>query len=35
VPGGDLFVQGWYQGGVEVSDFTDADHPFEVAAASQ
>jgi hypothetical protein len=31
VPGRDLFVQGWYQGGVDVSDFTDADHPFEVA----
>src|SRR5207237_3572346 len=23
--------QGWYQGGVDVSDFTDPDHPFEVA----
>ena len=31
VPGRDLFVQGWYQGGVDVSDFTDPDHPFEVA----
>ena len=31
VPGRDLFVQGWYQGGVNVSDFTDPDHPFEVA----
>jgi hypothetical protein len=31
VPGRDLLVQGWYQGGVDVSDFTDADHPFEVA----
>ena len=31
VPGRDIFVQGWYQGGVSVSDFTDPDHPFEVA----
>ena len=31
VPGRDLMVQGWYQGGVSVSDFTDPDHPFEVA----
>ena len=31
VPGRDLMVQGWYQGGVDVSDFTDPDHPFEVA----
>lgn len=31
VPGRDLMAQGWYQGGVDVIDFTDADHPFEVA----
>ena len=31
VPGRDLMTQGWYQGGVNVIDFTDADHPFEVA----
>jgi hypothetical protein len=31
VPGRDLMAQGWYQGGVDVSDFTDPDHPFEVA----
>jgi hypothetical protein len=31
VPGRDLMVQGWYQGGIDVSDFTDPDHPFEVA----
>lgn len=31
VPGRDLMVQGWYQGGVDVSDFSDPDHPFEVA----
>ncbi len=31
VPGRDLYVQGWYQGGVDVMDFTDPDHPFEIA----
>ena len=31
VPGRDIMVQGWYQGGIDVSDFTDPDHPFEVA----
>jgi hypothetical protein len=31
VPGRDLMVQGWYQGGVDVVDFTDPDHPYEVA----
>jgi hypothetical protein len=31
VPGRDLMVQGWYQGGINVSDFTDPDHPYEVA----
>ena len=31
VPGRDLMVQGWYQGGVDVFDFTDADHPYEIA----
>ena len=31
VPGRDLYVQGWYQGGVNVMDFTDADHPTEIA----
>jgi len=31
VPGRDLYVQGWYQGGVDVMDFTDADHPKEIA----
>jgi hypothetical protein len=24
-------VQGWYQGGVDAIDFTDPDHPFEIA----
>lgn len=31
VPGRDLMVQGWYQGGVNIIDFTDPDHPFEIA----
>jgi len=31
VPGRDLYVQGWYQGGVDVMDFSDADHPKEIA----
>ena len=35
VPGRDLMVQGWYQGGVDVMDFTDADHPTEIAYFSR
>lgn len=31
VPGRDLMVQAWYQGGISVVDFTDASHPLEVA----
>lgn len=31
VPGRDIEVQAWYQGGVSVMDFTDADHPMEIA----
>jgi hypothetical protein len=31
VPGRDIMVQGWYQGGVDVIDFTDPDHPRELA----
>lgn len=31
VPGRDIVVQGWYQGGVNVIDFTDPDKPYEVA----
>ncbi len=31
VPGRDLMVQGWYQGGVDVIDFTDPDRPVEIA----
>lgn len=31
VPGRDIFVQAWYQGGISVIDFTDASKPFEIA----
>jgi hypothetical protein len=31
VPGRDIEVQAWYQGGVSVMDFTDAAHPKEIA----
>jgi hypothetical protein len=31
VPGRDIMVQGWYQGGVSVFDFTDAAKPVEIA----
>ena len=31
VPGRDIFVQAWYQGGISVIDFTDAENPFEIA----
>jgi hypothetical protein len=31
VPGRDIEVQAWYQGGISVMDFTDASHPFEIA----
>ena len=31
VPGRDIEVQAWYQGGVSVMDFTDAAHPVEIA----
>jgi hypothetical protein len=31
VPGRDIMVQGWYQGGVSVMEFTDPDHPRELA----
>jgi hypothetical protein len=30
IPGRDILVQAWYQGGVSLVDFTDASHPFEV-----
>jgi hypothetical protein len=31
VPGRDIFVQAWYQGGMSVIDFTDSEKPFEIA----
>ena len=31
IPGRDIEVKSWYQGGVSVMDFTDATHPFEIA----
>ena len=31
VPGRDIFVQAWYQGGISVIDFTDASNPVEIA----
>ncbi len=30
VPGKDLFVQAWYQGGISLMDFTDSSNPIEV-----
>lgn len=31
VPGRDIFVQAWYQGGISVIDFTDSSNPVEIA----
>jgi len=31
VPGRDIFVQSWYQGGISVIDFTDSTKPVEIA----
>lgn len=31
VPGRDIFVQAWYQGGMSVIDFTDSANPVEIA----
>jgi len=31
IPGRDIEVQAWYQGGISVMDFTDATHPQEIA----
>jgi hypothetical protein len=31
VPGRDIKVQGWYQGGISVFDFTDSANPIEIA----
>ncbi|HET6639743.1 MAG TPA: hypothetical protein VFH82_13295 [Gemmatimonadota bacterium] len=31
IPGRDVMVQGWYQGGISVFDWTDPKHPQEIA----
>jgi hypothetical protein len=31
IPGRDVMVQGWYQGGVNIFDFTDPANPIEIA----
>jgi hypothetical protein len=31
VPGRDIMVQAWYQGGLSMIDFTDSAHPVEIA----
>ncbi len=31
VPGRDIMVQGWYQGGLSIFDFTDPENPVEIA----
>ena len=31
VPGRDIMIQGWYQGGISLFDFTDPAHPQEIA----
>jgi hypothetical protein len=31
IPGRDVMVQSWYQGGLSVFDWTDIDHPKEIA----
>jgi hypothetical protein len=31
IPGRDVMVQAWYQGGISVFDWTDARHPMEIA----
>jgi hypothetical protein len=31
IPGRDIMVQGWYQGGISVFDWTDPEHPTEIA----
>jgi hypothetical protein len=30
VPGRDVFVQAWYQGGASLVDFTDSSNPVEI-----
>ncbi len=31
IPGRDIMVQGWYQGGISIFDFTDPNRPVEIA----
>ena len=31
VPGRDIMIQSWYQGGISLFDFTDTDNPVEIA----
>ena len=31
IPGRDILVQAWYQGGISVMDFTDSSNPVEIA----
>ncbi len=31
IPGRDVLVQSWYQGGISLLDFTDPSHPMEIA----
>ncbi len=31
IPGRDVMVQGWYQGGISIFDWTDASNPMEIA----
>lgn len=31
IPGRDVKVQAWYQGGISIMDFTDVEHPVEIA----
>jgi hypothetical protein len=31
IPGREIMVQSWYQGGISVFDWTDVDHPKEIA----
>ena len=31
IPGRDVMVQAWYQGGISVFDWTDSRHPYEIA----
>ncbi len=32
IPGRDVMIQSWYQGGISMFDFTDPKHPMEIAS---